>query len=173
MIAFWLLPAEEAKAFFRSVIGELAARCGGPMFEPHLTLQGAEMEGERAIQVLQRIAVSASSLQLRIRGIKFSKKYAKTLFVQFETSPEAESVSAAFATAPGSGGYRFDPHLSLLYKKMEESEQAALARGIKIPFESVRFDALAAVSVPRAIKNASDVEAWRTLSERRLTGSSR
>jgi len=36
----WLIPAETARSFFMSTIGELAARFDAPLFEPHVTIKG-------------------------------------------------------------------------------------------------------------------------------------
>jgi hypothetical protein len=61
----------------------------------------------------------------------------------------------------------------LLYKTLPEAVKSELARETNIPLEQVHFDAVQLVSIPRAIKRAEDVRAWRTIAERRLTGTSK
>lgn len=173
-MAFWLVPAADAKAYFESLINDLAARLEAPAFEPHVTLQGAEMEEGSAIELLDDIAAVSAPLQLDVDGVECSEKYTKTLYVQFRASEEASGISDAVARAVGRrSGYKFDPHLSLLYKTMPEEVKKELARETQIPFARVSFDAVKLLSVPTAIKAPQDVHAWRIIAERALTGRSR
>ena len=173
-LAFWLMPSADAKPFFVSLVEELARRLNAPVFEPHVTLQGAEMDSGEALALLERVAAFHTPLELGIAGIEFSEKYTKTLYVQFRASAEATAISDAFADGVGSdGGYEFDPHLSVLYKTMTDAEKEELAREITIPFAQVRCDAVKLVSVPRPIKGPEDVHAWRALAEQPLGGGSR
>jgi 2'-5' RNA ligase len=173
-LAFWLMPAGEAKSFFASLVDDLARRLDAPAFEPHVTLQGGEIEEQRAVRLLENVATSSAPLPLQISGIEFSEKYTKTLYVQFRPSADASAMSNSIAEALGSdSGYKFDPHLSLLYKAMPEAQKEEIAREITIPFQQVRFDAVALVSVPASIEGPEDVHAWRTIAERPLAGGAR
>lgn len=167
-VTFWLLPAADAKAVFTSLINDLAERVDAPAFEPHVTLQSAELEERRALELLDTVAATSGPLQLQVAGVEFSEKYTKTLYLQFQPSDEAAGLSNAIARVVGDNGYKFDPHLSLLYKTMPAFAKEELAREIVIPLEQVSFDAVQLVSIPRAIERAEDVRAWRTLAERRL-----
>ena len=169
-LAFWLMPSADAKPFFVSLVQELARRFDAPVFEPHVTLQGAEMDGEDAIASFAKIAAKHSPIDLQIAGIEFSTEFTKTLYVQFRVSHEATALSDALAS---DNGYHFNPHLSLLYKTMAATEKSELARGITIPFEHVRCDALKLVSVPRPVRGPEDVHTWRVLAEQPLRGTSK
>ena len=172
-VAFWLMPAADAKGVFISLINDLAQHLDAPVFEPHVTLHGAALPEHRAIALLEMIATTSAPLQLHVAGLEFSEKYTKTLYVQFRPSPEASAMSDAIAGAVGDHSYHFDPHLSLLYKTLPEAAKAELARETKIPLERVSFDAVQLVSIPRAIEGPDDVRAWRTIAERPLTGASK
>ena len=169
-LAFWLMLSADAKPFFVSLVEELARRLDAPVFEPHVTLQGAEMDLGEALALMEKVAANHSPLELQIAGIECSEKYTKTLYVQFRQSDEASAISDAIAS---DSGYEFDPHLSLLYKTMAEAQKEELAREITIPFAQVRCDAVKLVSVPRPIKGPEDVDAWRVLAEQPLGGGSR
>ena len=171
-LAFWLMPSGEAKRVFASVINGLAQKLDAPLFEPHVTLHGAELEEQRAIELLEKVACNSATLRLQIGGIEFSEKYAKTLYVQFRSSADASAMSDAIAESAGpDSGYEFDPHLSLLYKTMPNEQKQELAREIRIPLERARFDAVKLVSVPSSIEGPEDVHAWRTIAERPLRSS--
>lgn len=166
MIAFWLMPAREEKAFFAGLIAQLGARFDAPVFEPHVTLFGGAIDQESALERLKGTAAASSACQLEIDQISISEAYTKTLFVQFRASPGASSLSAALSSE--CGDYHFDPHLSLLYKDMGLAMKEHLAREIQPPFERVSFDALKVITCPAEIRRRKDVEAWRTLCEQRL-----
>ena len=172
-VAFWLMPAEDAKAIFVSVINDLAQRLEAPVFEPHVTLQGPELEERRGVELLDTIAATSFPLQLQLAGVESSEKYTKTLYVQFRPSAEARAISDALTRGVGDSGYDFDPHLSLLYKTLPDATKQKLARETTISLEQVTFDSVQLVSIPRAIERAEDVRAWRTIAERRLTGTSK
>ena len=173
-LAFWLMPSADAKPFVASLVEELARRLDAPVFEPHVTLQGAEMEEPAARALLKNVAAAHAPVGLQIAGIEFSEKFTKTLYVQFTPSDTATAISNAIAEGVGSdSGYEFDPHLSLVYKTMTGPEKQALAREIAIPFEQVRCDSLKLVSVPQSIKGPEDVHAWRMLAEQPLGGGSK
>src|SRR6266542_3735225 len=57
----------------------------------------------------------------------------------------------------------FEPHLSLLYKKMPAIARRELAYSIKVPFSEVIFDALKAVRCISPTQSRADVEAWRVV----------
>jgi hypothetical protein len=64
--------------------------------------------------------------------------------------------------------YEFNPHLSLLYKEMPQDQKAAAASTVELPCERVAFDGLKAIVTPARIETREEVEAWRTIGERRL-----
>ncbi len=168
MIAFWLVPAPAERKYFESLIAELAARFGAPVFEPHVTLLGGDIDERVAADVLHQVEF-AKPIELEVAGIEFSDKYTKTLFVQFRSSDRASTLSDALKAAAGtSSDYEFNPHLSLVYKDMPAGEKAAAAAEITLPFERVVFGGIKAIRAPSPIKTREDVEAWRTLGERRI-----
>ena len=61
------------------------------------------------------------------------------------------------------------PHLSLLYKTMNESQKRALAESIVIPFSEIPFDKVQVISGNATVTNHRDVQSWRVLHSRRLS----
>ena len=91
ILAFWLIPAEPARSFFRSLISDLATRFDSPVFEPHLTLYVTTPENENAGELLERGLGNSKPHRLSISSIDFSDKFTKTLFVQFRNDMELDS----------------------------------------------------------------------------------
>src|SRR6478752_7739857 len=86
-LAYWLMPAEPARSFFVSTIRELAARFGGPVFEPHLTIYVTSNNNDNPSDVLNRALRNISVPCLGIRDLRYSDIFTKSLFVQFESNP--------------------------------------------------------------------------------------
>lgn len=170
-LAFWLVPAPRENAFFAKIIEELATRFDAPVFEPHLTLHGGDVDPRRAADALQEMP-AATRYQLEIEGIHASGEYIKTLFVRFRPSAELYQLRAALGEILDlESGDEFDPHLSLLYKRMPAHEKAILAENVQVPFEQTTFAGLKLIAHPPAVETRADVEAWHSLGERPLAES--
>jgi hypothetical protein len=143
---------------FREIIRILANECGGPRFEPHLTLCLAQDR-----QSLRRI--KSAPIQLRVREIACSSKFTKTLFVRFKSSATLEKLIVDLG---GNAKSVRDPHVSLLYQKMSILSKRELVSTIKLPFAEVVFDSIKAVRCISPTTTRRDVESWRVLTTKRL-----
>ena len=161
---FWLIPAKPQRELFGKIIRILAAEFRAPRFEPHLTL-GQAAEGVSPTRLLQRIEVG--SIQLRIRGIAFSEKFTKTVFIRFKANRDLERMVGTVAKDRKS---LRDPHLSLIYKKLPASMKRELAVAIRLPFREVVFEVIKAVDCVSPTETPEDVKNWRVLASKRLSG---
>ena len=170
MIGYWLLPAEPARAWFVSTTGELARKYHAPVFEPHVTLySGGDEEDEHARSLIDRIAIRTGAIELQVGGVEHSEKFTKTLFVQLRASESARQLSDAIrAGSESPRDYDFNPHVSLLYAHIPHVAKVAETERIHVPFDHVRFDALAAVFFPKPIETGDDVENWRIIGKATL-----
>jgi 2'-5' RNA ligase len=168
-IIYWLVPAKLENELFRELIRILAKQFDAPRFEPHLTLLASPDRRQSASKVLQQI--DASPIRLRVRGITFSSKFTKTLFVRFESNKSLKKLAtnlghAAKTRAPSLR----DPHLSLLYRRLPAPVKKELAATIKLPFREVTFPSIIAVRSALPIRSRSDVKAWKVVARKRLSG---
>ena len=170
MVAFWLVPTQDERDFFAALIDLLAVRFDAPCFEPHVTLfGGTDITAEQAIHALEQLP-RMKPIKLFVDSLEFSEKFTKTLYVQFDVSPEANRLTETIRKASGSASeYQLNPHLSLVYKKLPQREKAEVADSLEMPFEVVTFDAVKVITGPAEISGREDVEAWKTIGERRLT----
>jgi 2'-5' RNA ligase len=170
IVAYWLCPAQPDGPPLTALIQELAARFDAPVFEPHVTLYVTEAEREDPPAVLEQIT-KEPSYRLTIRGLDYSEKFTKTLFIQFEPDAGLDQLSADLRRASAvQNEYELNPHLSLIYKEMDEKTKRELAHNIVLPFREVLFDSIKAVISPAQIESKEDVEAWRIVAEKKLTG---
>jgi 2'-5' RNA ligase len=161
VIAYWLIPAEPARTFFRSLITDLARSYDAPVFEPHVTIHVGANEAQSAEHAVSHGARECKPITLQILRIDGSDQFTKTLFVQFAPEKLLQRLNAMIRkAAEDSWRYELNPHLSLLYKTIPAATRSKLASSISVPFGEVTFDALQAVRCVSPTQTRADVEAW-------------
>jgi 2'-5' RNA ligase len=171
IVTYWLCPAEPEREELSTIIRNLAERFDGPVFEPHVTLYVTSAGRENPTEVLMNVMSQRHEYRLAIRGLDYSDKFTKTFFLQFAPDSDLAHLTQDLQRASASPiDYELNPHLSLLYKDMDQETKRGLAASIALPFTEVIFDRVKAVITPATISSPKDVEAWRVVGERRLSG---
>jgi putative hydrolase of the HAD superfamily len=171
VIAYWLIPAEPARRFFQSLIEDLARRYNAPVFEPHVTIHVGANHVHAAEKALSKAAQECQPINLEALGIDHSHEFIKTLFVQFTPNTKLQQLNAIICNAAeDSSRYELNPHLSLLYKDMPVVARSQLARSISVPVSEVTFDSLKAIRCISPTQTSADVEAWRVVTVKKLSG---
>ena len=169
VIAYWLIPAEPAHSFFYRVIDDLARRYEAAAFEPHVTLHVGADRADSAQEALAESVRECTPIKLKPLGIQQSNEFVKTLFVQFELTSELSHVKGIVRDAAhDSSQYDLQPHLSLLYNKMEGAVRRELAASIVVPFSEVTFDRIKTVRCLSPTQCRADVESWRVIGAEEL-----
>ena len=169
VIAYWLIPAEPAHSFFHRVIDDLARRYEAAAFEPHVTLHVGADRADSAQQALAESAREYTPIELKPLGIQQSDEFVKTLFVQFALSAELRQANEFIRdAAQDSSQYDLQPHLSLLYNKLEDAVRRELAASTIVPFSQITFDRIKAVRCVLPTQSRADVESWRVIGAEEL-----
>ena len=162
VVAYWLLPSEPQGGFLAAIIRRLAKRFDTPIFAPHITVFVAPKDSHAPGEVLRELG--PSDVTLTVTDIRFSDKFTKTLFIQFEQSEPLQQLSDTIGKASGARrSNKLDPHLSLLYKSLPAATKAELAATIELPFREFHFDTICAMRCTSPTKTAAHVRAWRLL----------
>lgn len=170
IIAYWVCPAGLARSHLSTIIRDLAARFDGPVFEPHLTVYVADANSENPGAVLEKVLNELKPFRLVVSRLDCSDKFTKTLFVQFAPDIRLTRFSEDLRRASASpGDYQLNPHVSLLYKEMDQETKRGLAASMTLPFSEVTFDSVKAIISPAEITSRIEVEAWRVVAEQPLT----
>jgi len=158
------MPSEPAHSCFQQIVNYLARRYDAPVFEPHVTIHvGADHAGA-AKQAIADATRECTPIRLTPIGIHESEVFVKTLFVKFAVSVELRRINEVIRKAAhDSSQYQLEPHLSLLYKKMEAATRRELAASMKVSLSEVTFGAIKAVRCVSPTKSRADVEAWRVV----------
>jgi 2'-5' RNA ligase len=171
VIAYWLMPSEPAHSCFQQIVNGLARRYDAPVFEPHVTVHVGADHADAAKQAIAHAARECTPITLTPIGIHESEEFVKTLFVQFAVNAELRRFNEIIGNAAhDSSQYHLEPHLSLLYKKMETVTRRELAASIYVPLSEVTFDTIKAVRCLSPTQSRADVEAWRVVAAASLSG---
>jgi 2'-5' RNA ligase len=165
------MPREPAYGCFQQIVNDLARRYDAPVFEPHVTVHVGADHADAAKEAIAGAARECTPITLTPIGIHKSEKFVKTLFVQFAASAKLRRLNEIIRNAAhDSPQYHLEPHLSLLYKKMEAATRRELAASIELPLSGVTFDAIKAVRCLSPTQSRGDVEAWRVVATASLSG---
>jgi len=166
-LVYWLIPTKQQRDFFSEAIRILSKQFNAPRFEPHLTIIVTPEIRLSPRKILKQIRTFPISLE--VRGLGFSSKFTKTLFVRFTSNKSLAKLVVDLARetrSPAKSAH--DPHVSLIYKKMPTSTKKQLASMIQLPFSTVLFDSIKAVRCALPTKTRSDVEAWHVVATKTL-----
>ena len=161
-IAYWLLPEAAAREVFTNEIRELARRFRASVFEPHVTVFVGPENSRHPVEILRELG--PATIELKMRSIRFSEQFTKTLFVQFERNVLLQKLGDRIWKASGAPERNvIDPHLSLLYASLAAERKKALVDEIKFPFREVRFSSICAMRCAWPTSTVAEVEQWRLL----------
>ena len=168
----WLTPREPLRLLLRSIIRRLAARLDAVEFEPHVTVFSAPWTDIEALAVARRIAAQFSPIELTADCLDHSESYTKTLFVQFRNSALLRQIFDTAATQYSRpSNYILNPHLSLIYKRLNEDCRRTLCATLQAPMGSHRFDRVRMIETELPIEDDGPVRRWRVICDEPLVGS--
>lgn len=164
---YWLLPAKPERDLFCEIVRILRKELRAPNFEPHLTLLISSKNAQSSKEVLRQIR--SRPIRLSVRGVGFSPKFTKTLFVRFKPNSALKKLAIDLGrAATSSAKLPSDPHVSLIYKNISQRVKKELAAVIKLPLRTVRFDSIAAVRLTLPVRTDRDVEKWKIVAKKSL-----
>jgi 2'-5' RNA ligase len=167
--SLWLTPREPLRSQLRSTIRQLAARLDAVEFEPHVTVFSAPSTDTEARAVARRIAAQFSPIELIADRLSHSESYTKTLFVQFRDSALLRRVfETAAALHCRTSNYILNPHLSLIYKGLDEDRRRTLCETLDVPMGAYGFDRLQMIETELPIKDDRPIRLWRVVSDEPL-----
>ncbi len=139
----WLVPAPgPERDRLAAVIADLAARQGGPVFAPHVTLaRNVEAEPDAVAGLLAEVTAGVAPFEMRLTGIGYEPVFFRSLYLRAEPSARLTALRGAAERALGLEPAP-DPHLSLLYADLDEERKPAIAAGLGLALPmTIRVDA--------------------------------
>jgi len=163
--SMWLSMDEPAKSSLARIITQLCSEYNAVPFEPHLTLISGKFDdfNDLVIQIDQFFE-DFSPLVLSIQKINFSEDFFKTLFLQFESSNQLNSLyQRAKSTLTKTRSKVFFPHISLLYKNMHIKEKEKLSQSITLTLTQVCLNQIKIVTPKKNDTDWYDIENWHVI----------
>jgi hypothetical protein len=164
-VSFWLIPSQEDRAFFQKIIDTLAQEYDAPAFTPHVTIYSGEYApNESPAELLEKAIQGVQCFSLRIDKLLYSEEFTKTLFVQFHPSTILSQISETIqSNSKNSSDYALNPHLSLIYKQMNEETKKNIRASLSLPKSEIVFDEVRAISTSETVQTREDVESWKEI----------
>ena len=148
--SLWLVPGDRVRARLGALIEGLAARLGTEGFPPHVTLlAGLPAKEGDVVRRAGEMCRALEPLRLRASRVEGRDDFFRCLVYRVEETLALLTAQAQARIAFGrEQGRAFEPHLSLVYGRIEPAARAVLeaelVRELPIAFE------------------ASSLEVWRT-----------
>lgn len=195
-VSVWLIPSRTDRLPLQSIINQLAQYHHSVAFCPHLTLFSAPVTalapslalsssstiwhggGIHWAHHLSPVLDTLTPFALRVTGVKWGQPFAKTVFLHLETTPSlltfiqalqpvilqtpiADSITQALQNV--------DPHISLIYKKLDKRTKVAIAQSIRISQPTICFNKLQIIQAPAQFETQADVQSLRCIYRKELS----
>jgi 2'-5' RNA ligase len=151
--SIWLVPSSKDAKYLNTTIQNLAKKHDAPKFSAHITVYSG----------ISRLNAAKSAVRLLSPGVVCAKRAGigqseyvwKTLYIKIKKDKKLDHIHKTLQANLGAK-YDFEPHISLIYKKMDNATKRKIRLGLKIK-KSYFFDGVV------IIRSSKNVSKWRTL----------
>lgn len=155
--SLWLVPQEPDLAYFQAIINRLAKRFDTLPFCPHVTLYSGPLPPAIDLQQVCA-ALPAKPLVLEVQRLSHAPRFAKTLYVQLGQSPTlTQWVRHLVAAIPQAQDPVLDPHISLLYHRLDAAAKQTLMETISLPRPTITFNQVQVIAAPQNFETQKHV----------------
>lgn len=157
--SFWLVPQEPDLSYFQTLISSLAKRFGTISFCPHVTLYSGFVPANLDIQqVCSELASYHHPVKLEVDHLAHNPRFSKTLYVQLRSSSGlTQLVHQLGASISKPLPPTLEPHVSLLYHRLDTAIKETLITSITLPRPIIRFNQLQVIAAPQNFETQEHV----------------
>ena len=139
--SLWYIPDENQAGALEQLIARLAQRFDAIPFYPHVTgFSGVCDTRDQARRAVDLALEYFGPFEMTVSGVGHSANFFRTLFLELEQHSIPKQVAARMAQhCPRPDGYVLEPHLSLIYKDMDQERRQALCQEIDLGYADLRF----------------------------------
>ena len=158
MYAVWLLPKEEDSKYLSNILDKLSKKYEAPQFQPHVTVYGVVDTTLPIVEkVVKDIIVGLKEFKVKKNGLHYLDNIWKSLYIDLDYDADLAKINKLLSAKLSQyGNYDFEPHISLIYKKMDNDEKLKIIGELDIQNEFI-LNALA------IIQYSDDVSTWKPL----------
>jgi 2'-5' RNA ligase len=159
--SIWLVPSPSDQKYLSKIILYLSKTYGAPAFIPHITLYGGITSLKSAKEAVL-MCKQFLPMQLNAAKVRSSSYLWKTVYVEMGNGIKLSNLHKTLRKhLTSQNDYKFNPHLSLIYKKSNKNTRQKIRCDVKLR-RSFHFDKIV------IIKSSNNVDLWRPLFQMRL-----
>lgn len=134
MYAIWLTFCKNDEEYLSKIIKDLAQNHNAPVFVPHITICGLVNIDIKLLEKFVKYSIEdCSQFSVTKLGISHSSDIWKTIFIKIKKNPILLKINTRLEeNLQKYSTYKFSPHISLIYKNMENSEKIQIIKELKI-----------------------------------------
>ena len=156
--SIWLIPSDFDGDLISNSIESLSKKYLAPIFNPHCTIFSPITNLYKAQTIINQL--EQKIFQVVVEKIDESDDIWKTVFLKLVNDPTLKKINALFNDAfPQT--YQFDPHISLIYKKLDAKKRKSILSKLDMK-KSFVIDKITIVNT------SGLVESWETVYSKRL-----
>ena len=163
MISIWLCPNNKDTLYLQHIINHLSGINNSVPFLPHCTLvSGLKLNRSELAKILDKSINNYGPIIVNSKRVSYSNIFWKTIFIELLDSKDLISLQKNINKQIKSDiGYKFDPHISLIYKIMPEYLKKEIIDSLSLQ-NSFKMNKVVAV------KTDQNIVDWKIIVEREL-----
>jgi len=155
MYSIWVEPAAKDAKYLLQIIRKLGKKYDSPTFCPHITVYSGVRSSSAA-----KFAVKNCNMKkftVKTTDLGFSDNLWKTVFINVEKNQKLNLIHNTIKKSiPPNQKYEFHPHISLIYKKLDDSKKQEIIDSLKVK-QKFTFDKITITA------SSNDVEKWKII----------
>ena len=156
--SIWLIPSHLDDALISKLIQSLSKKYLAPIFKPHCTIFSPITDLNKAKIIINQL--DQKIFQVDVEGIDESDDIWKTVFLKLVNNSTLKKINALFNQAFPQI-YQFDPHISLIYKKLDAKKRKSMISKLDMK-KSFAIDKISIVCTSGSVEN------WETVYSKTL-----
>jgi len=134
VFAVWYLFDKDDENYLCEIIGNLAKKYNSSSFIPHITAYGLlDIDLKILDKEIFKTIQGVNSFSVDVTTINFSDNFWKSFFIEILPNKHFTKINNSLTKKLSQfSKYSFSPHISLLYKHLEQSQKQFLTKSIDI-----------------------------------------
>ena len=134
MFAIWFVFENEDNRYLSQIIKKLTISYDASVFTPHITACGLiDIKIETIDKIVTDCIIEETSFIVEKNSISYSDDFWKTIFIEIKRNENLMRISKKLINSSYSfQKYEFNPHVSLIYKKINQKRQKEIVDNLRI-----------------------------------------
>ncbi len=151
--SIWLIPSDIDGDSIGKSIQSLSKKYLAPIFKPHCTIISPITNLNKAQIIIDQL--DQKEFQVNVKNIDESDDIWKTVFLKLVNNSTLKKINSLFNQVFPQI-YQFDPHISLIYKKLDETKRKSMLTKLDMKKAFV----IDKISI---VETSGSVESWETV----------